>query len=170
MQNSLGKSTSKGLLPGSDATRQNALGSGGPAKLPASRGIKIESRRGILSRKSSVNKNSFYKQKAKVPAAPIYGGNPLSSGSGGMGLPNAIANRGASSYFNKGAMGNKPPSNGALPSLGSGGISQNNPTQKGQIGTYGNFNKNSAIGGSRAPPGLAAMGGYKYGGISGGIG
>ena len=94
----------------------------------------------------------------------------MSSGSGGMGLPNAIANRGASSYFNKGAMGNKPPSNGALPSLGSGGISANNPSQKGQIGTYGSFNKNSAIGGSRAPPGLAAMGGYKYGGISGGIG
>lgn len=59
---SLVKSTSKaGLsnIPG-DVTSQNALGSGGPNK-PASRAIKIESRRGILSRKSSVNKNSFYK-------------------------------------------------------------------------------------------------------------
>jgi len=35
------------------------LGSGG--KLPGSRAMRIESRKGILSRKSSVNKNSFYK-------------------------------------------------------------------------------------------------------------
>lgn len=35
------------------------LNSGG--KVPGSRGFKIESRKGILSRKSSVNKNSFYK-------------------------------------------------------------------------------------------------------------
>mgnify|MGYP000870953779 CR=1 FL=1 len=39
-----------------------AIGSGGPgAKLPQSRAMRIESRKGILSRKSSVNKNSFYK-------------------------------------------------------------------------------------------------------------
>jgi hypothetical protein len=41
----------------------NQLGSGG--KLPGSRAMRIESRKGILSRKSSVNKNSFYKQKSK---------------------------------------------------------------------------------------------------------
>jgi len=35
------------------------LGSGG--QLPGSRAMRIESRKGILSRKSSVNKNSFYK-------------------------------------------------------------------------------------------------------------
>lgn len=51
----------------------NPLGSGG--KLPGSRAMKIESRKGILSRKSSVNKNSFYKQKTKE-AIPnkMYGG------------------------------------------------------------------------------------------------
>lgn len=98
---------------------------------------------------------------------PVSGGGIGSSGSGG--LPNAIANRGASSYFNKG-VGSNPPSNGALPTLGSGGISGNNPTQKGQLGSYGGYNKNSAIGANRGPPGLAAMGGYKYGGISGGLG
>jgi hypothetical protein len=42
--------------PGSST---NVLGSGG--KLPGSRAMRIESRKGILSRKSSVNKNSFYK-------------------------------------------------------------------------------------------------------------
>lgn len=72
----------------------NPLGSGG--KVPGSRAIRIESRKGILSRKSSVNKNSFYKQKAKdsLPSK-LYGVgyNPLGSGN----------NRGASSYFNKNA-------------------------------------------------------------------
>lgn len=42
---------------GSSST--NVLGSG--SKLPGSRAMRIESRKGILSRKSSVNKNSFYK-------------------------------------------------------------------------------------------------------------
>ena len=37
---------------------KNTLGSGG--KVPGSRAMRIESRKGILSRKSSVNKNSFY--------------------------------------------------------------------------------------------------------------
>ena len=47
----------------SPAPLTNQLGSGG--KLPGSRAMRIESRKGILSRKSSVNKNSFYKQKSK---------------------------------------------------------------------------------------------------------
>ena len=42
-----------------DANSGGVLNSGG--KIPGSRGFKIESRKGILSRKSSVNKNSFYK-------------------------------------------------------------------------------------------------------------
>lgn len=56
------------------------LNSGG--KIPGSRGFKIESRKGILSRKSSVNKNSFYKQKTKET------------------LPNKLYGNG-NSYFNK---------------------------------------------------------------------
>jgi serine/threonine protein kinase len=39
----------------------NTLGSGGAGRVPGSRAMRIESRKGILSRKSSVNKNSFYK-------------------------------------------------------------------------------------------------------------
>jgi hypothetical protein len=46
---------------GATPTNNNALGSGGGGKLPGSRAMRIESRKGILSRKSSVNKNSFYK-------------------------------------------------------------------------------------------------------------
>lgn len=83
-----------------------ALGSGG--KLPGSRAMRIESRKGILSRKSSVNKNSFYKQKAKdTLPSKLYG------------------NTGAGSYFNKngGPNGNQP--GGNLPTLGSGGGGNN---------------------------------------------
>ena len=73
------------------------LGSGG--KLPGSRAMRIESRKGILSRKSSVNKNSFYKQKAKETT-----------------LPNKLYGSGGGSYFNKNGG-----ANGNLPSLNSGG-------------------------------------------------
>jgi hypothetical protein len=66
--------------------------------MPGSRGFKIESRKGILSRKSSVNKNSFYKQKTKET------------------LPNKIYGNG-NSYFNK----NSGTGNPQLPSLNSGG-------------------------------------------------
>jgi hypothetical protein len=45
--------------------------------------MRIESRKGILSRKSSVNKNSFYKQKAKET------------------LPNKLYGNNGGSYFNK---------------------------------------------------------------------
>ena len=73
--------------------------------------MRIESRKGILSRKSSVNKNSFYKQKSRDTLPnKLYGQN---SGVGGMsGVPAASPggigmNRGASSYFNKnGSSGN----------------------------------------------------------------
>jgi hypothetical protein len=54
--------------------------------MPGSRGFKIESRKGILSRKSSVNKNSFYKQKTKET------------------LPNKLYGNG-NSYFNKNSSG-----------------------------------------------------------------
>merc|ERR1719498_1818242 len=130
-------------LRGSDSNKNlwdkqsssNVLGSGGGGvKLPASRAIRIESRKGILSRKSSVNKNSFYKQKSKdtIPNK-LYGSG---QGIGGMN-PIGSGNRGPSSYFNKNAgpggsgIGNQP---SALPRLDSkGGISKN---------TYGSFGGN----------------------------
>lgn len=99
--------------------------------MPGSRGFKIESRKGIFSRKSSVNKNSFYKQKTKET------------------LPNKLYGNG-NSYFNK----NSAAGNQNLPGLNSGGQSNNN-----QVG--------SSLGKYKPPVGV---GGYKYGGIGGGMG
>ena len=70
--------------------------------MPGSRAMRIESRKGILSRKRSVNKNSFYKQKAKDV------------------LPNKLYGNNAGSYFNK----NSGIANSGLPGIGSG---SNNP-------------------------------------------
>jgi len=91
--------------------------------------MRIESRKGILSRKSSVNKNSFYKQKSKdfLPNKLYGSGSPPSNG--GMGTIGAISNnRGASSYFNKngGPMGSAG-GNSGLPALNStkGGVVAN---------------------------------------------
>ena len=55
----LGSSASGKNLFDAGGQATGVLGSGG--KMPGSRAMRIESRRGILSRKSSVNKNSFYK-------------------------------------------------------------------------------------------------------------
>lgn len=143
--------------------------------------MRIESRKGILSRKSSVNKNSFYKQKQdKFVSNKLYGsGNPPSNGlngtAGSSGLPGVIANRGSSSYFNKsgvGGFGGQIGSSGGLPGISSGGITANNPKPTNGLGSYGvgSFNKNSAIGQSRGPPGLQAFSSYKHSGLSGGIG
>jgi len=76
--------------------------------------MRIESRKGILSRKSSVNKNSFYKQKAKES------------------LPNKLYG-GAGSYFNKNGA---PPQNSGLPTLGSG-----NPAEANKNSALGYRNK-----------------------------
>jgi hypothetical protein len=85
------------------------IGSGGNRQ--GSRAIRIESRKGILSRKSSVNKNSFYKQKSKdtIPNK-IYPNQ-------GIGPLNPIGSRGASSYFNKNP-GSVQNQGVALPSIG----------------------------------------------------
>ena len=116
--------------------------------------MRIESRKGILSRKRSVNKNSFYKQKSKdfLPNKLYGSGSPPSNGGlapiGGMN-----PNRGASSYFNKngGPMGSAG-GNSGLPSLNNtkGGVAANNQSQG--LGSYGGggglggYNKNSGGG------------------------
>lgn len=56
---SLAQSNSNKNLVDNQNSATNILGSGG--KVPGSRAMRIDSRKGILSRKSSVNKNSFYK-------------------------------------------------------------------------------------------------------------
>ena len=79
--------------------------------------MRIESRKGILSRKSSVNKNSFYKQKSRDTLPnKLYGNNAPNSGIGGMG--SSGGNRGPSSYFNKNSGSGIGPQ--GLPSIGSG--------------------------------------------------
>lgn len=141
-----------------EGASNNVLGSGG--KLPGSRAMRIESRKGILSRKSSVNKNSFYKQKSK-DALPnkLYGaGSP--GGITGMGTLSGV-NRGASSYFNK-----NNPSGGGV----------NLPNITGASGISGGGMGSSAIGANRSKiaPGMGSAGypSYKYksGGLGGGIG
>ena len=54
-----GSGSNQNLFDNPTTKATGILGSGG--KLPGSRAMRIESRKGILSRKSSVNKNSFYK-------------------------------------------------------------------------------------------------------------
>jgi serine/threonine protein kinase len=115
-----------GVLGQSNSTKNlnnmntgTAIGSGGPgAKLPQSRAMRIESRKGILSRKSSVNKNSFYKQKSKDTLPNKLYGSPGGIGMGGMSSINNV-NRGASSYFNKN--GSAHGNNKGLPNIGSSG-------------------------------------------------
>lgn len=107
----------------------------------------------------------------------MYGsGNPPSNGlngtAGSNGIPGVIANRGSSSYFNKSGVngfGGQIGSSGGLPGISSGGVTANNPKPANGLGSYGGFNKNSAVGQTRGPPGLQQMG-YKYSGLSGGIG
>lgn len=149
----------------------NILGSGG--KLPGSRAMRIESRKGILSRKSSVNKNSFYKQKGKdfLPNKLYGSGSPPSNG--GIGQMGVSGNRGASSYFNKGGPMGSAGGNTGLPSLGNTkgnlGASGGGPPGLGSYGA-GGYNKNSAVGGAPAGGGgPTAFPSYKYGGLGGGI-
>ena len=114
MNAGLAQSGSNKNILDNPSSSTNILGSGG--KVPASRAMRIESRKGILSRKSSVNKNSFYKQKSKDTLPNKLYGAP-SSGIGGV--TSSGGNRGASSYFNKngGPMGSSGGQSG-LPQLG----------------------------------------------------
>ena len=67
---------------------------------------------------------------------------------GVTGISNAT--RGPSSYFNKngGPMGSAHGNNNGLPTINNpkGGIIPNNMSGSGGLGSYSNFNKNSAIG------------------------
>ena len=55
---------SRGNLPNEPKNFANPMND---INKPNSKQMRIESRKGVISRKSSVNKNSFYKQKTKVP-------------------------------------------------------------------------------------------------------
>ena len=116
--------------------------------------MRIESRKGILSRKSSVNKNSFYKQKSKdfLPNKLYGSGSPPSNGGMGTIGGKNTANRGASSYFNKngGPMGSSGGNTG-LPALGGpkSGVGANSQTVG--LGSYGS---GGGIGGYNKPTGM----------------
>lgn len=104
-----------------------------------------------MSRKSSINKNSFYRSKA-IGKLPDYLPNK----------PTVVGSRGqnpSSSYLNKNA-----PNKGALPTLSSsGGVAANSI-----------YNKNAGIANKLPNPSLykygSGIGGGLGGGISGGLG
>ena len=130
--------------------------------------MRIESRKGILSRKSSVNKNSFYKQKSKE-----FLPNKLfqpSSGIGGMGSIQGGGGRSPASVFTK----NGAPTSAvgsALPAL-SKPVGSSVPSSGG-LGGLGSYTNNYGKGVAQnitKPPGLQQFSGYNYGGVSGGIG
>lgn len=120
--------------------------------------MRIESRKGILSRKSSVNKNSFYKQKSKEflpnklfqPSSGIGG---MSSIQGGL-----AGGRSPASVFTK----NVPPTGSAvgnsLPTLNKQAVSSSIPSSGGLggLGSYtNNFGKSSGLAQNiTKPPGL----------------
>ena len=79
---------------------------------PQSNSKRIESRKGIVSRKDSVNKNNFYMQKGKVP--DYLPNKPTVVGSrGSEGIPNGYfknpASGGAGSNLGIGSSGQSPP-------------------------------------------------------------
>lgn len=133
---------------------------------PSSNSKRIESRKGIVSRKDSVNKNNFYMQKGKVP--DYLPNKPTLVGSRGSneGIPQG--------YFNKGPLGSGA-SGGAGSNVGS-SIVSNIPTLPVLSNPYqSSVAKNSALGGNRVkslPPGQppSYMPTYKYSGIGGGSG
>jgi serine/threonine protein kinase len=54
-------------LQGANSSNKNFFNHNNDINKPSSNSKRIESRKGILSRKDSINKNNFYLQKGKVP-------------------------------------------------------------------------------------------------------
>ena len=103
---------------GAGNSNKNFFNAANDFQKPGSK-ARIESRKGVLSRKSSINKNSFYRSKA-VGKLPDYLPNkPTVVGSRGQNLH--------SGYLNRGQDGKSP----TLPSLaGSGGVAVNSAQKK----------------------------------------
>jgi len=107
-------------VSGANASNKNFFNHNNEMKVPSSKSKRIDSRKGILSRKDSINKNSFYQQKGKPDYLPNK--------------PTVVGSRGdmpAAGYFNK-----NNPSQGGLPVI--------NAPQQSSIA------KNSALGQSRS--------------------
>eukprot|EP00347_Sterkiella_histriomuscorum_P005401 403356754 len=139
------------VLQGANSSNKNFFNPNNDINKPTSNSKRIESRKGILSRKDDVNKNNFYMQKGQPYALP---NKPTVVGSG-HGSSESVPQ----GYFNKGPIGSGISNSGSgvnLPQL-------NNPYVSSAL-------KNSAIGQNRNKS-LPQYQGYKYGGIGGsGIG
>lgn len=129
---------------GANSSNKNFFNANNDFNKPSSNKAKLESRKGVLSRKSSINKNSFYRNKA-IGKLPEYLPNK----------PNVVGSRG-SNYGRNLPSGS---SGQGLPVIGS----------SGKGAGMGSYNKKpvygqSSIGGFKPPPI------YKYGGLGGGLG
>ncbi len=78
-------------VSGANNSNKNFFNPNNEMKAPSSKSKRIESRKGVLSRKDSINKNSFYQQKGKPDYLP---NKPTVVGNGGSEMPVA-------GYFNK---------------------------------------------------------------------
>ena len=114
-------SSANGGLQASTSQSKNFANAANDFQAPGSK-ARIESRKGVLSRKSSINKNSFYRSKAVGKLPDFIPNKPTVVGSRGQNVGSGYLNRGAS-----GAGIGSP----KLPNLGSaGGIAGNNPIMK----------------------------------------
>ena len=121
---------------------------------------RIESRKGVLSRKSSINKNSFYRSKAVGKVPDFLPNKPTVVGSRGQNI--------GSGYLNRNANGAGSPK---LPNLSSsGGITGNANFMKNSAAAI-RGNQNSGGGGLRGRPNLNVFQKYTsgLGGGGGGI-
>ena len=93
---------------------------------------RIESRKGVLSRKSSIDKNGFYRSKAVGKVPDFLPNKPTVVGSRGHNIGSGYLNRNA---IGSGAGLGSP----KLPNLqSSGGVSGNNPIMKNSAGIRAN--------------------------------
>ena len=111
-------------LPAANSSNKNFFNAANDFENKPGSKARIESRKGILSRKSSINKNSFYRSKA-IGKLPDYLPNK----------PTVVGSRGQPYALNKVGPGIGSP---ALPSLSNnGGIASNaSPYKKSSVGGY----------------------------------
>jgi hypothetical protein len=88
--------------PGANQSKNQFFNANNDFNKPSSNKAKLASRQGVLSRKSSVNKNSFYKHKA-IPKLPEYLPNK----------PNIVGSRGSNQAYGGSEI--------SLPTIGSSG-------------------------------------------------
>jgi len=125
---------------------KNFFNPGNDFQKPSSK-ARIESRKGVLSRKSSINKNSFYRSKAVGKVPDFLPNKPTVVGSRGQNVGSGYLNRGKS-----GAGSGSP----KLPLLSSsGGIQGNNARLKNSGGIRPTNNAGAGMpGGVRPNPNL----------------